>query len=60
MDHNWENRLRIVTIVIGAGFIVSYLILAVIRMNYPFELEWIEGAIVDSCRWILSGNQLYV
>ncbi len=60
MDHNWENRLRIVSIIAGAGFIVTYLILAVIRMNYPFELEWIEGAIVDSCRWILSGNQLYV
>ncbi|MBD3233300.1 MAG: hypothetical protein GF315_06205 [candidate division Zixibacteria bacterium] len=60
MAHNWEDKLKSASIIAGAGFIVTYLILAVIRMNYPFELEWIEGAIVDSCRWILAGNQLYV
>lgn len=29
------------------------------RIGYPFELEWMEGAMVDECRQLLSGNQIY-
>jgi 4-amino-4-deoxy-L-arabinose transferase-like glycosyltransferase len=41
-------------------FIVVYLILAFLRMGYPFELEWIEGGSVDHVIRILSGQKLYV
>jgi len=34
--------------------------LALIRIRYPFELEWIEGALVDHVRWLLTGHKLYV
>jgi hypothetical protein len=28
-------------------------------MRYPYELEWLEGAMVDSVQWILEGHPLY-
>ncbi|RJQ22402.1 MAG: hypothetical protein C4560_02435 [Nitrospiraceae bacterium] len=40
-------------------YIIVYVILAVYRIQYPFELEWQEGAFVDHVRWILSGHRYY-
>ena len=37
-----------------------YLILAYLRLPYPFDLEWMEGACVDHVRRILAGHKLYV
>lgn len=37
-----------------------YLWIACSRMNYPFELEWMEGGSLDHVRRILSGELLYV
>jgi hypothetical protein len=34
-------------------------VLAARRVAYPFELEWLEGAMVDHVRTILSGAPLY-
>lgn len=39
-------------------FIYGYV--AISRMAYPFELEWIEGAMVEQVRRILAGQPLYV
>lgn len=41
------------------AYILLFLVLAVVRLRYPFELEWIEGAYVDESRWILAGNPPY-
>ena len=41
-------------------FIVIYLILAFFRIQYAFELEWMEGGLVDHVIRILSGQKLYV
>jgi 4-amino-4-deoxy-L-arabinose transferase-like glycosyltransferase len=41
-------------------FVIVYLILAFLRIRYPFELEWMEGACVDHVLRILSGEKLYV
>ncbi len=48
--------------VAGAGlvFLATYLVLAGLRVRYPFELEWMEGASVDHVRRVLSGQRLYV
>lgn len=32
---------------------------ATLRVPYPFELEWMEGAIVDHVRIVLAGEPLY-
>lgn len=39
--------------------VVQFLQVALARMNYPFELEWMEGGIVDHIRIVLSGHSLY-
>jgi hypothetical protein len=44
----------------AACYLVIYVVLACIRLGYPYELEWLEGACVDHVRWILSGRPLYV
>src|SRR3970040_695705 len=35
------------------------LVLMVLRMRYPFQLEWVEGATATTSQWILSGHFLY-
>ncbi len=40
-------------------FIVTFFILAVLRMNFPFDLEWVEGAMVDQVRRVLAGRPMY-
>ncbi len=55
-------RLRVTDLLLAlpAGGYVALLIgLSVIRLTYPFELEWIEGATVDTIRWLAAGNPLY-
>jgi hypothetical protein len=42
------------------GFIATYVVVAWLRLRYPFELEWMEGGAVDHVRRVLSGIQLYV
>lgn len=39
--------------------IVVFVATALVRLGYPYEIEWIEGATVDGLRWILSGRLLY-
>lgn len=41
-------------------FVLSYGILAIFHLRYPFELEWIEGAMLDHVVRILDGKHLYV
>lgn len=40
-------------------FLCLYVGTAIIRLRYPYELEWMEGGIVDHVRWILQGHPLY-
>ena len=43
----------------SAGFIVMYVVVALKRLPYPFELEWMEGSMVDHVRRVLNGLPLY-
>jgi 4-amino-4-deoxy-L-arabinose transferase-like glycosyltransferase len=36
-----------------------FILLVALRVGYPFELEWLEGTMVDHVRTILSGAPLY-
>jgi len=53
------DYLKWTTLTVAGLYLIAYIVLAVIRLSYPFELEWIEGAAVDHCRWLLAGNELY-
>jgi hypothetical protein len=45
---------------LGAWYLVTYFVLAFVRLRYPFELEWMEGAVVDQVRHVAEGHRLYV
>ncbi|HEY3295517.1 MAG TPA: glycosyltransferase family 39 protein [bacterium] len=44
----------------AAGYILMFIVLALRRMAYPFELEWMEGLSVDHVQRVLDGLPLYV
>jgi hypothetical protein len=48
-------------LLLGAGgvYVLAYVAVAVTRMGYPFELEWMEGGMVDHVRRVLDGLPLY-
>ncbi len=52
--------LQYVLLTLAILFVVAYAVLACQRMAYPYELEWMEGGMVDHVRWILAGKPLYV
>ena len=41
-------------------FLTLYTVLAIIRIQYPFELEWMEGCSLLHVQRILAGYKLYV
>ncbi len=52
--------LRYLSISVPILFVLVYLILVYLRINYPFELEWMEGCSADHVIRILCGQKLYV
>lgn len=44
----------------AAAFVAVYAGIAALRLGYPFELEWMEGALVDWVRRLHAGQGLYV
>jgi 4-amino-4-deoxy-L-arabinose transferase-like glycosyltransferase len=46
---------------VGAAliFIAAYVAIALARLRYPFELEWMEGVMVDHVRRVLAGQPIY-
>jgi Dolichyl-phosphate-mannose-protein mannosyltransferase len=51
--------LRVATLFSATGYLVLFIALVWMRVGYPFELEWLEGAMVDHVRTILAGRPLY-
>ena len=54
-----SSILKYLLILISLYFIVTYVWVVLHRIGYPFELEWMEGSMVDECRQLLSGSPLY-
>ncbi len=44
---------------VSGAYIVYFLVLAAIRIPYPFELEWMEGSTVDHVIRVATGLPLY-
>ncbi|RJP67947.1 MAG: hypothetical protein C4532_13775 [Candidatus Abyssobacteria bacterium SURF_17] len=45
---------------IAVIYLLTYLCLFLFRIRYPFELEWLEGSLVNHVTRILSGERFYV
>lgn len=41
------------------GYLAVYVGIALLRIRYPFDLEWMEGALIDHVRRILDGQPIY-
>jgi hypothetical protein len=50
---------RTVVSVVAGLFILIYLVVALVRLRYPFELEWIEGGMVNHVEQVRTGLPLY-
>jgi len=55
-----RSLLKYTLLACAVYYIVVYLVVAFFRLQYPFELEWMEGATVDHVIRILSGQKIYV
>jgi hypothetical protein len=51
--------LTVLIVLVAAGYAVIYLYLAVVRLQYLYELDWIEGGFVDQVGRILAGQSVY-
>lgn len=53
------NAARLLLILISSVFVLTFIVVAIYRLAYPYELEWMEGASVDHVMRLLSGQPLY-
>jgi 4-amino-4-deoxy-L-arabinose transferase-like glycosyltransferase len=54
-----ERITRWTAIALGAAFIALVLTLSILRLMYPYEIEWMEGAMMDHAIRILAGKPIY-
>ena len=55
------NKILRFFIIIGSVlFIITFIIMSIIRMSYPFELEWMEGGSVEHTQRVMNGDGIYV
>ncbi len=60
-EAGWTVRaLKLAVVLAGLFFAAVYLFVALSRIGYPYELEWMEGAHVDYVRRILAGRPIYI
>jgi 4-amino-4-deoxy-L-arabinose transferase-like glycosyltransferase len=45
---------------VAAYYLFAYLWVAFERLTYPFELEWLEGVVLEQVQRILAGKPIYV
>jgi 4-amino-4-deoxy-L-arabinose transferase-like glycosyltransferase len=54
------RSLRWLLLAAGVLYVAGYVSVALGRMDYPFELEWLEGNSLVQVQRILAGEKLYV
>ncbi len=51
--------LSVAVVCLSIVFIGSFLFLAILRLRYPYEVEWLEGAFMDHVMRLRNGLPLY-
>lgn len=54
-----DGLLRALVVLLALAAFGLYAFVVINRINYPFELEWMEGATVDTVSRVLDGQPLY-
>lgn len=44
----------------ACGYLIAVLAIMAARVSYPYEIEWMEGGVVDHVRRLAQGEPLYV
>lgn len=57
---NFTQLLKIALVFSAAFYLIIYLWVAYFRLQYPFDLEWIEGGMVDQVQRIVNGEGIYI
>lgn len=60
---NLSSLTRLAQVVLltgGSLFVIVYIVIAASRMMYPFELEWMEGAMLGQVERARAGTPLFV
>ena len=52
--------MRGVTVLVSLAYFTMYCGTALLRMAYPYELEWMEGGVLDHMTRLLEGKAIYV
>lgn len=60
MSIKLPQYLRYVLLFGAVLYILVYICVAYYRLQYSFELEWIEGSMVDHVQRIVNGRSIYV
>lgn len=55
-----EFLLKSGTMVLCAGYTILYFFLSIPRLLFPYEIEWMEGSLLDQALRIFQGKQLFV
>src|SRR6185295_9486540 len=50
---------RALSLLLAAAFLACYLAIALARIGYPYELEWMEGGMVEHVRRLVEGRAIY-
>src|SRR5262245_60024700 len=45
---------------LAGAYVLAFVIVAVARLPYPFELEWLEGVVLEHVHRVLAGQAIYV
>lgn len=54
-----ERVTKLLSITLGIAFIIVVLTLSIMRLMYPYEIEWMEGAMLDHVVRILADKPIY-
>lgn len=55
-----EKFLKFAVFAFAISFFVIYLWVVVSRIKYPYELEWIEGGILEQVQRLVKGQGIYI
>jgi hypothetical protein len=58
-DSRLRSALESAVVLFALLYILAYVAIALLRMRYPYELEWLEGGMVAQVDRILAGKKLY-
>ena len=58
-DTRTDRVLRAALLAVALAFVACYLAIAFARFGYPYQLEWLEGGVLQHVARVLHGQSLY-